>query len=155
MKLITKFILIAVALLGLTFNLSAAEPEKTNKTGSTSDQFLSFVLSKAEKYSENVESGLGKAVDIISEETPKVIEEFLTWRAWKAGIIGFGCLAIVIILGGGGLFLVLKNDLWEISPVFMFLIFPIFFAVQYTLEFVQIMVAPRVYIIEQALQLVK
>jgi hypothetical protein len=150
--------LISIAILVLSFGISplfSQTVEKESVRATTSEQFLSFVLQKAEKYSESVETGVSKAVDVIVEESPKVVEEFLVWRAWKAGFIGFGCLGIVIFGGGGLLFFFWRTDFWEASPILIFFIFPAVFACVYILEFIQIMVAPRVYIIEQAIQLVK
>lgn len=155
MKNLIKIIAISVAFLGLTFNVSAQDKDKQADRISNSDRFLSLVLSKAEKYSEKAEEGISKAVDVISEETPKVIEEFLVWRAWKAGIIGFGWLAIAIFGGGGLLFLLYKKNVWEAAPLLIFPTVPMVFGIDYILEFIQIMVAPRVYIIEQAIQLIK
>ena len=136
-------------------NAEKSSTAETIKKVSTSDQFLSFVLSKAEKYSEKAEEGIGKAVDAIATETPKVIEEFLIWRAWKHGMIGFGCLGLFFLINGVGLYLCYRNDCWEMSmflTLTLFLLIPI---CEHILNFIQVIVAPRVYIIEQAINLIK
>lgn len=50
-----------------------------NKVSSdTKDQFLKFILEKAEKYSDKGEKALDKAVDLATQEAPILAKEFIT-----------------------------------------------------------------------------
>lgn len=146
---------------------SATKKTKANTVAKpeASDAFMKFLLSKAEKYSDKAESAVSKAVDIAMEEAPALAKEFLAWRAWKHGLY-FAAINLLLI---SGIFLTYKGVKSiqadeEVAPalivpgVCLSLFGITFFAVEgmsNLLSLVQIHVAPRIYLIEQAVNLVK
>jgi len=169
MKSLIKIILIG-SIFGLNFVSAQEKPIETPKV-SRSDQFLSFVLSKAEKYSEKGEVALGKAVDTIVEETPQVAEEFVKYRIFLHLWRTFALLPLIFIsYYAGKKFYKLgkESDFMsggEVTGIFGTVFSAIaglislgFVAYGLIGEFpyaIQAMVAPKVYIIEQAINLLK
>jgi hypothetical protein len=135
------------------------------------DAFLSFALEKAEKYSGAAEIAVNKAVDAATEEAPQLAKEFIIWRAWMHGIkalFPMALLAISIVLFlkqfprwtlGYGDSLSAGTPLNVIGSVVGGIGCLVGFAITclsglgHFLNFVQILVAPRVYVVEQVMTL--
>lgn len=137
------------------------------------DALMSFVMKKAEKYSEAGEVAVEKGVDLAMKEAPILVEEYIKWRAFyhamrfliplsialgwlyfmakgiknantkgwenerKNDLSGYGAVGVIAILIQAILSIVVLAHLGQLF------------------SFTQIMVAPRVYILEQAIQLLK
>ena len=140
----------------------------------TRDAFLSFALDKAKSYTGTAEQIATKAVDTAVAEAGPTAIEFLKWRAWMHGIKAFTC---ILIFGIGLTLFCVQWRYWAlggycgeqlvkgtagnvvatvIGGVVALISFLTFFASSPygdLLSFVQIMVAPRIYMIEQVLHL--
>lgn len=145
------------------------------------DAFLGFVLEKAQKYSGTVEDTIGKAVDVAKTEAPVLAHEYLVWQAWyHATYIVLPLVLFTVFfwtflkqwpkwtvkITSGGYY---KDDDWSLSKgsignvaatiiggIISLISFIAFFAnLDHLLSFIQILVAPRVYILEQVIHLVK
>lgn len=144
-----------LTIMGSAFAADAASD--TKKPTDSKDQVISFILQKAEKYSEKGEQALGKAVDFVMAETPIVVQEFLMWRFWE-NAIKFG-IAMLFVFGftALGIFIVVK--IYEALPFAMFLFgmaCGIFLLnLNSGLDALKIKVAPRVYLIEEAANFIK
>lgn len=165
-----KHILI-VALLGFfTSSTFAANVEKQEKPMvSTKDQFLQFLADKAMTYTDKVEDAIGASIDFAKKEAEPTMREFLVWRSWKHGMtFGFPFLGLVF-----GFFLVVFN--WKganldpdkynfntqgglvwLGTILIFIFGLISFIVLEDLfSFIQIQVAPRIYLIEEVSKLIR
>jgi hypothetical protein len=143
---------------------------------SKSDAVLDFILKKAEKYSGTLEEGIAQAVDFAKEQAPLAVKEWLTWRTYEAiWNIAFPFL-VLAILGTCGHFCgkrmlkaIADSDMYretkEVTTTFTWIIvriLPIGIPAIFTLvalcnnipTIIQIQVAPRVYLIEEAMKLV-
>lgn len=177
----TNPIRLFVACLSLAFGSftyaadAAPNPETTAKPAETvkrdyKDAFLAFALEKAEKYSGTAEQVVSKAVDTATKEAPLLAREFIIWRAWMHAIKGvfpivlftvfltlfckqwgkwqddgYGNLkkgttgnVIATVVGGIG------SGVTGVASVI---------CADHILSFVQVLVAPRVYMVEQVLNL--
>ncbi len=157
MKMI-KFALIG--LLGFGSLFGAVEKKET--VPSPKDEFLSFITEKARQYSDKAEAGLGKAYELAKQEAPELLKEFIRWRICYHSIQTLFGMGLVV-----GCFFLWK---WRIKhsehtetrslmpPVFVSVMvltgWLCFYTVQ-ALSLVQIIVSPRIYIIEQAANLLK
>lgn len=134
------------------------------------DAFLSLVLRKAEKYSDKAEVAIGKAVDIASEEAPILLKEYIGWKL--AASISYIALPFIfatvfwILLGvckgkaqwtrdespaNASAFFVCVGWIGGIVSSIAFIITTIV----NTATILQLIIAPRVYIIQQAIDLIK
>lgn len=146
---------------------SPVDKEVTTQTNKIDykDAFLSFALEKAKTYSDKAEVAVGKAVDYTVKEAPEVAKEYLTWRAWYHGlhflfpVLGSIILAIVFLLcfrkatwdnDGPSVYDIL-TIVTGVSNIFMFT--AVCLNIDHLYSFVQINVAPRVYMIEQVMHL--
>ncbi len=156
-----------------TVQVESAKEVKTVTTQSASvsttnykDAFLALALEKAKSYSGTIENTISKAVDAVQVEAPLIVGEFLRWHLWKAGV-SFGVNLFILSLV---LVLFYKITKWwnetadsdaQFGLVVLFLISIIPLVItsinlfNYSLEFIQILVAPRIYLIEQVMVLVK
>ncbi len=143
------------------------------KTESYRDAFLSFALEKAKTYSGAVEEAVAKGVDVASKELPETLTQWLKWRAWYNGVCAFVPPLFLIA------FVLLQVWVW---PLFEFgyrkcltrgnelhvatsiaawvgiaagLCFTLIVSVSSFFDLIQIWVAPRIYVIEQVIQLAK
>lgn len=158
-----KHLCLALALLFPSFAF-AAEAE-VKPVVSPQDALLTFVLDKAKSYSGTIESAISKAVDVAKEEAPALVKEYLTWKAWEAGIYGFApipfLIFFVLIAGYGWNHVNDGESAWIfVSTLFGSIGVVVSFAitavnVHYIMDFIQIQVAPRIYIVEQAIHLIK
>ena len=171
MKKLIKLVIINIAFMGVVFAESSTKESSVAveavKKVSTSDQFLSFVLSKAEKYSEKGEEAIGKAVDLVMEESKPLAREFIVWRAWKHGMSFVIPLSFAFIAGVSLTYCLYRSkaDGFTSDMHITFTVisgFCTFFGGLFTMmnvnelfNFIQVIVAPRVYIIEQAINLIK
>lgn len=131
------------------------------------DEALRFILSKAQKYSEKVENTASAMIDAAQKEAPETIKQFLVWRAVKHGLSFF--MPFFILTSAFITFLVsAKKANWQsnvfsmphlvsvVSGIIM-LFSTIGVAVNFTnlLSFIQVLVAPRIYLIEQVSALIR
>jgi len=173
-----NIIYLALALIALpAFAQNPEQPKvevKQEQKVDMKDAFLGFVLQKAEKYTEKTEAALGKAVDIAKEEAPELAREFIVWRACMHGIKAIFPLVIICVIIA--CYIKISKLLWgkhEESPrddwdggAIAFnivggvggavgIVFLSFLSFNNFLPFVQCLVAPKIYIIEQVLNLVQ
>ncbi len=162
---------IRLILVSLLFTLPAIAAESTPAQTTPvpkvdyKDAFLSFALDKAKTYSGALENAVAKAVDTAVVETPILVKEYISWKLWKSGISAIFSLAIVLasIFYGVPKFYRMAKDSGnymsgqEVGGVFgtvgsvgLAIGFSIAFCIN-ALTFVQILVAPRVYLIEQVM----
>jgi len=153
MQYITR-ILSIVALLGLLSPAFAGEPVESNAK-SSKDAFLSFVLTKAEKYSGSMEVAVSKAMD----EAPIVAKEFLVWRTWEHGMFLAISWALAFVLVVTGIILAKEESkdtrLGSLALFFCVVIIPFGIGVEQLFYLIQIQVAPRIYIIEEISKMIK
>lgn len=146
----------------------------SSKALETRDAFLAFAFEKAKSYTDKAEMAVSKAVDAVGEEAPAAMKEFLVWRAWMHGVKG--CFPLMVLCLG--LFLFIKQwPLWELGGynddlvkgttlniilsivgLISSLISTLLFLVSgagHIMSFIQVTVAPRVYIIEQVMGMFK
>jgi hypothetical protein len=151
-----------VAIVGALFLSTAAFGETENKSKESPDKevFMSFVLDKAKSYSGTMENSIAKAVDKVQEEAPIVMKEFLAWRLFRASL--FAAIAFAFIIGlvilSVTCFKWAKEDDSLIFPALLCLVIsviPFLVFIDHILQAVQIYIAPRVYLIEQAINLLK
>lgn len=154
-------------------NPPPALPDTTD--WSAKDAFLHFVLSKAELYSGKVEDAVGKAVDVAGREAPKLVKEYLDWKLWEYGLdvamwavcVGLGvwaarfCYRKMLNASGDA------KEGWTIGMVASLVVTILGGLVSFIgpegsrgifgdlLSFIQILVAPRIYVIEQVLHAIK
>lgn len=170
--------LLFAALIGLAPTIRAeapVAPETTQTTPakpSVQDEFLRFVLTKAESYSGKVEDAVGKAIDVAQVEAPETVRQFLVWRAWKhavnavAPLLFFGLGAGVIwFLRRGWIKAEKQGDDYTgwvmgtvMSSVATFVAGVPMVAtvlIPNLLSFIQIQVAPRIYLLEEVAKLIK
>ena len=134
------------------------------------DAFLSLVLRKAEKYSDKAEVAIGKAVDIASEEAPILLKEYIGWKL--AASISYIVLPFLFAVFFWILLAVCKGKAeWsrDDSPANASAFFVcaswvggivssiafIVATIVNTATILQLIITPRVYIIEQAIELIK
>lgn len=170
----TRLLLLSVLLFAPFVSAAESTPEVVAQTKEVAptklkvatDDFLIYAMDRAKSYTGKLEDGVAMAVDTVREQSPLVVAEFLRWRAWKHGICGFVAPAILLLwlpfiiwglstgsdhhntvrffLGGvAGCFyalvLLMTGPLWASN----------------IMSFIQIQVAPRIYLIEQVAALVK
>ncbi len=198
-----KFISIALFALFATVSNAAVAKKEANpeipavapvQKADYKDAFLGLVLEKAEKYSSAFESGLGKAVDgaqaivskavdVASEEAPKLMQEFLVWR-FIDNVFGFALPFVLFLIFGSIAYNYLPKwidtfhtdaantysnkttveDTKQVKYGLAGVIFTIAAIITGAMSLtyisnlktaLQIKVAPRVYIIEQAVEMYK
>ena len=148
----------------------AAAPQKSSppSLSQTRDAFLAFALDKAKGYTDKAEIAVSKAVDVVSQEAPLAAAEFLRWRAWMHAIKGLtplllGIIGIVVFcwqwgkwkahgdyLTSGTMGNVVATTAGGIVSLISGVVF-LAAGAGHVLSFVQISVAPRVYMIEQVM----
>lgn len=163
--------ILLVALLGFFASSAfAANAEKTERpTVSTKDQFLQFLADKAMTYTDKVEDAIGASIDFAKKEAEPTMREFLVWRAWKHGMtfgIPFTMLFVGTILFSLNFKKGIKN-LNETNPNINgigFILLGIISVIgllisaanlDHLFSFVQIQVAPRIYLIEEVSKLIR
>lgn len=173
-------LLLAAVLLAIAAPASAAESSRSPESVATSaqtdpkDAFLSLLLEKTQKYAAAGERAVEKAVDAVATEAPLALAEFLRWRAWMHGIKGtlplvFLAVGLVLFVWQWGKWSTYRNSeclekgttgnvVATIAGAATSLISLIAFlaaGLPDLLSCVQILVAPRIYVIEQALGALK
>ncbi len=155
----------------LSFAAEAAAPAPQTETPKTSpkDMLLTFLLDKAKSYSGTIEEGVTKAVDFAKEQTPLVVAEFLTWRAWMHGM-KWGIWALTFVVSASFFPYTWKNakyddsDFWgNLASFFNTVNWVTLIAgfvgsliqLDHLFSLVQIWVAPRVYLIEEVSKMIK
>jgi len=164
-----------------TKEVAAASAAPSSKITETRDAFLAFALEKAKTYTDKAEVAVSKAVDVVGEEAPVAMKEFLIWRAWMHGIKAISPVVVLTF----GLFLFFGNILkWtttEIRPgsyhsetilvkgtekeVILTVLGGVLslsglvsfcvLSISNIMSFIQVIVAPRIYIIEQVMGMFK
>lgn len=148
---------------------ASAAPGKINYT----DAFLGLALEKAKLYSGKAEDAIGKGVDIAMEEAKPTAVEFLRWRAWSHGIKTlfpplFLGMFIALQLWQWPRFefsynerLIKGTELNVVASVVAWVgiatcsIGTLVFSIPNFMSLIQLWVAPRIYVIEQVIELMK
>jgi hypothetical protein len=159
MKNLIKSIIIAFL---ISLPIFAAEETK-QQTPSTKDAFMSLVLEKAKSYSDKAESAISKGVDVVLEQAPIIVKEYLEWNFFKAAVNAvLFCLLILIGLIFFFLFIsgkIVIDGFGEyVIGFFCFVVAVILIALplrESVMEMIKIKVAPRVYLIESTYDYVK
>lgn len=138
-------------------------PQAATNPDAIKDEFLRFVLTKAENYSGKIEDAVGQAVDVATKEAPETVRQYLVFSAWREGIYFFGPLAAFLFCFAACLVSYYKADWNDVAPANIFCViggfsgFILFIVVlgnmPHLLTLIEIKVAPRIYIIEQVSQL--
>jgi len=136
---------------------------------STKDQFLQFLADKAMTYTDKVEDAIGASIDFAKKEAEPTMREFLVWRAWKHGMIFampfsvflFGISLVVFCWKGANLnpdkynFNVRGGLVWlGFALAFIFGLIACI-NLDDLFSFIQIQVAPRIYLIEEVSKLIR
>lgn len=144
------------------------------KTESYRDAFLSFALEKAKTYSGALEGAASKAIDVAKAEAPELAREWLRWKAWEHALYE----VIPLMLLGAFVALFLYN--WSrfqmggyrngelVKGAFYHVVLSWFGVLgsaataiallvnlPHLFTLIQIWTAPRVYMIEQVIDLAK
>jgi hypothetical protein len=128
-------------------------------------------MTNNEKVIQWIEQAANKISDFAVENIPPFIEEYLTWKFWEAALYT-GCRLIPVI-SALILYIFHIKKLWNWSdkqsdytdgvsrlvPIVLTVILAAVtigtFPIQHIMDMIQIAIAPKVYILEQASQLVK
>lgn len=174
MKTTIRYIMLFAALLATAFpqdkqDQSIVETKETRMEKVGAD-FLKFALAKADKYTGAVENAVASGVDTALKEAPELAKEFLAWRFYRAcarfgiGAVFFSALAIAIpVLVRFGSRAGYGQQEKYFIPAFI-MAFALFLGgglwfldsgLQNIEDAIQIKVAPRVYLIDQAIKMVK
>lgn len=147
----------------------AAAPVTNQSTelAKTGNEALRFILTKAKEYTGKVEDGIGKAVDVAQREIGPTVEQFLRWRLWRHGIYAFSTLFGYLLILGAYAWFWRYSKTWHddfdqvcgrlVGTVVAGLMISISFSttcLPNLLSFIQILVAPRIYLIESVSQLI-
>lgn len=135
------------------------------------DAFLRFVLEKAQKYSEKGEQAIGKAVDLATEEAPLLAKEYLHWKFWENLLYFLVPAFLFVVIGSLDIYFIRKGfklgwgdsyepSRWWVAVVFCSIgsgisLLITFINLDCLFTSIQISIAPRVFIIEQLMQLIK
>ncbi len=116
------------------------------------------MLEKAQKYSGKTEDVLGKAIDSAAKEAPEVVHEYLIWNFIQDGLYFVIPFLVGSLLFGISFFLYKKKIGEELYSFFVVFGGASFFASLIAFcfnigEMVQIVVAPRIYILTQILNI--
>lgn len=126
------------------------------------DEFLQFALEKAKLYSENGEQAIGKAVDLAQREAPELAKEWLRWRFWRSIIYCVLCTITIwpciwamkkghAIGDEGGAFMCVMGGFALVGSIILVATV----AAPALIDAIQIAIAPRIYIAEQLINLIK
>lgn len=150
-------------------SLHAAEtPADTKITVDHKDRFLTFIYDKAVAYTEKGEAAFEKAIDLAATEAPLLMEEFLRWRFWYHALHGSLLIAGTLVWVGFAMWLYRRASAthwsdgdWSTSfgvvvvCGIMFGPLPYMRMGHHIFDALQVAIAPRVYLLEQVIQLVK
>lgn len=130
---------------------------------------LETLVSKAKSYGGKIEDGLSKAVDYGMTEIPIVVTEFLKWRLWRHGIYAFipgaavlaAIIAAIVLIGrankdrwnSDGLCMI--TAIWSAATLVGGSVIVWNIVMPNLMSFIQILVAPRIYLLESLAHLVK
>ncbi len=146
---------------------AAPVTSQATELAKTGNDLLRFMADRAKAYTGRLEDGVNKAIDVVQEQSPIIVAEFLRWRFWMHAIkaatpIVFGLMGIIMFAVG------IRRANWDgMSPwcfvtiggglaVFVGVIG--FFAgaghesvsgLDHLMSCVQIKIAPRVYLLDQ------
>lgn len=156
-----KSILILVSLLGM-FAQPVLATEKATEVSKApvSQEFLGWLFGKTKEYTGKVEEAIPAVVDATMKESKEVVKGFLLWRAFKHGMNAFGLFVIIGVIVYGIYRLgktIIKEDSGENFGVLLacfitglFIIVPTGLRfIENFYNFIQVLLAPRVYLIEQ------
>jgi hypothetical protein len=162
-----KLLTFIVAFLSCTLFASETKPVEASKDASPN--YEQFFFQKLEKYTEKGEQTLDKAVDTLEKEVPLVVNEYLTWKFWESAtnLIILG-LSVIVYLGI--CFFLFKNKNFEffgddplgfggtmflmICGALLLVVIPIV-GIKNAKDCLQLSIAPKVYLIERASELIK
>ena len=104
---------------------------------------------------------VSKAIDLAQQQGPELIREFLVWNAWKYGILCFTGLASLIVCW----FVIRRiqkmddrdryNIVWEPIVAVTAFIAGTVLVLNNFLTFVQVLVAPRIFLLDYVTSLIK
>lgn len=155
MKIKSLLIALLIPCLFIPAFANAEQANKIEANQTPKDALLTFILDKAKSYSGTLEQNITKAVDFAKEEAPIVVKEFLIWKSWESAIKGF----IIPFIWVASLILaylvrnkmdVLSIMLPIIATTVTFVTAPLW--ISNIMGFIQIQVAPRIYLIEYAMK---
>ncbi len=120
-------------------------------------------MSKAQLYSGKIETGVSNAIDLAQKEVPELVKEFIVFRTWKHAITAL--LFITLFVSGSVLVKKCVSRDWRnasgdvsimaaifVSSALLFIGIEIY---RECLNLIQVIVAPRVYMLEQVIELIK
>lgn len=150
--------LIGLSILSLAFSVLHAEEAKPQRD--YKEEALSLIIDKARQYSEAGEMAVGKAIDLAQQEAPEVIKEYLTWKFIEAAWIP-ACMLFVAACLAGVFFYCFKQE-YKYDGHHISMVFSVTFGIMALIVFacnimkpVQIAVAPRVYLMDQVISVLK
>lgn len=132
-----------------------------------STNFLGTVNAITAEVYEIGKTNVGKAVDVVSEQAPVVANEYLTWMFWDNAFSAGYSLIVFLLIISIPIIMWLKSRKFEDEQdkfwMLLYSIFPLVFAmlifyhgvIENVKECVKIKVAPRVVLIEKAVDLFK
>ena len=128
-------------------------------------------MTNNEKVIQWIEQAANKISDFAVENIPPFIEEYLTWKFWEAA--AYTCFTLIPIIILLAIYSIVIKKLWNwstkqsgytdglsrlvpiILTAFVLIGTICTFPIQHIMDMIQIAIAPKVYILEQASQLVK
>jgi hypothetical protein len=128
-------------------------------------------MTNNEKVIQWIEQAASKISDFAVEHIPPFIQEYLTWKFWEAAV--YTCCYFVPIILMWVFYSVIIKKIWSwckeqsnftdgfsrLIPIVLTAVFLVIticgFPIEHIMNMIQISLAPKVYILEQASQLVK
>lgn len=153
----------------LACSLFASETKPVEAPKNASPNYEQFFFNKLEKYTEKGEQTLDKAVDTLEKEVPLVVGEYLQWKFWESAA-NLIILALFAIIYAGVLFFVIRRKNFEwfgddpisffgtvvsiVGGVILLITIPLV-GIENAKTCLQISIAPKVYLIERASEILK
>lgn len=161
--------ILGLLLATFSYTFGAETKVESDSKSDIQNRFLELVYDKAVKYTEKGELALEKAVELVANETPILMQEFLAYRFFYHTITFSGVLVFIIVSFFVVLFLWWKwakteydeYSNWAPAAIICGVIVLVGGAIaikqnsHHLMSAVQIKVAPRIYIIEQTVELFK
>lgn len=162
--------LLTIIIAFLACSLFASETKPVEESKNASPNYEQFFFEKLEKYTEKGEQTLDIAVDTLEKEVPLVVNEYLNWKFWESAA------NIIMILLGLAVyffvvwFLIKKTNfkMFEVRSSLDFfgtvgniiigtllLVLTPIVVYKNTKTCLQISIAPKVYLIERASEILK
>jgi hypothetical protein len=115
------------------------------------------------EYLDKLDSGVKTATDFSVEQAPLVIKEYLDWIFWfntTWGLVWLTICMVIILAAATVVKLALKDEEYGAAALItlmtaVVLIIPIYWTIAYTLEAIQVVIAPRIVLLEKISELIK